>query len=359
MEDLSDDAVSSEADVLVVVAPENLGETEVFAIDQFLMRGGSVVLVTSPYISQFAGGGLSMLNRNSGLQDWLQHQGISVGKTLVLDPQNSAFPIPVTREVGGFRFQEVRMVDYPYFIDAREPGLNPQHPVTSGIPQITLAWASPIAIDAQANADRKVVELITSSDAAWTADDMDVLPRINDSGISPWPSSGDTGKQVLGALVSGRFESFFAGQRSPLVPEAEAPAEDGDNDEAGDTDLAVGSVIERSPESARLVVYASNDFLTDQILGTISSMTGAQYAGPLELMANTLDWALEDSGLLGIRSYAHYNRSLPPMDKEEQLFWEYLNYALAVLALALIALWQRRSRLARQQTYLNDLGGVA
>jgi ABC-2 type transport system permease protein len=91
----------------------------------------------------------------------------------------------------------------------------------------------------------------------------------------------------------------------------------------------------------------------------MTSMTGAQYLGPLELVANTIDWALEDEGLLGIRSLAHFNRSLSPMEKEQQLFWEYLNYGLAVLALALLALWQRRARMLRRKEYLATLGGKA
>ena len=127
----------------------------------------------------------------------------------------------------------------------------------------------------------------------------------------------------------------------------------------GDEETAVSGVIERSPESARLIVYSSNDFLTDQILGTMSSMTGAQYLGPLELVANTLDWAVEDEGLLGIRSLAHFNRSLPPLEKDTQLFWEYLNYGLAVLALAIIGLWQRLNRRKRQRHYLAVLGDAS
>ena len=356
MEDLSDGSVTSEADLLVVVAPENLDEKQLFAIDQFLMRGGSVVLVTSPYISQFAGGSLAMINRVSGLADWLGHHGIELGDELVLDPQNSAFPIPVTREVGGFRFQEVAMVDYPFFADVRPPRLNPEHPITSGVPQLTLTWASPIHINAEANAERQVTELIASSEMAWTSDTMDVLPRVTDDGVSGWQAEGETGKQLMGAVISGRFDSFFAGKPSPLMPEAPLADATATQDSA---ELTVGSVIERSPESARLVVYSSNDFLTDQILGTMSSMTGAQYMGPLELIANTLDWALEDGGLLGIRSHGHFNRSLPPLAKDEQLFWEYLNYALALMALIIIGLWQRRNRLARQQDYLDILGEAA
>ena len=350
MEELSDGSVSTEADVLVVVAPENLDNKAVFAVDQFLMRGGSVILVTSPFISQLAGGNLAMVNRNSGLQDWLQHHGIAIGDSLVLDPQNSAFPIPVTREVGGFQFQEVAMVDYPFFVDTRSPGLNPDHPITSGILQLTMTWAAPLHIDTALNAAREITPLVSTTDAAWVSDSTQVLPRVTDAGLSAWQTEGDPGRQLLGAVISGRFESFYAGKPSPLLTGAE---------NAGSTERTVGGVIERSPESARLVVYASNDFLTDQILGTMSSMTGTQYLGPLQLLANTFDWALEDGGLLGIRSHAHFNRSLKPLEKDEQLFWEYLNYAMALMILVVIGLWQRRKRLKRRQRHLRMLGEMA
>jgi ABC-2 type transport system permease protein len=359
MEDISDGEVAAEADVLVVVAPENLSERAVFAIDQYLMRGGSVILVTSPYISQLAGGNLAMVNRVSGLDEWLTHHGVTIEESLVLDPQNTAFPIPVTREVGGFRFQEVRMVDYPFFVDARAPGLNPEHPISRAVPQVTLAWGSPLNTEGARSAGRDVVNLIESSAEAWTADDMDILPRVSDSGVSGWQAPAGTGVQTLGVVVRGRFDSYFAGKPSPLQaePEAEEMNDEAAELEEPEADLTVTSVIERSPESSRLVIYTSNDFLTDQILGTMTSMTGSQYLGPLELIANTVDWALEDEGLLGIRSLAHFNRSLPPMEKEQQLFWEYLNYGLAVLALVLIAVWQRRRRAVRRNQYLATLGG--
>ena len=66
---------------------------------------------------------------------------------MVLDPQNTALPIPVTRDVGGFQMQELQMIDYPYFIDVRAlvSILTIQlHPICS---QLTFPWASPITID--------------------------------------------------------------------------------------------------------------------------------------------------------------------------------------------------------------------
>ena len=64
--------------LLVLAAPENLDEKALFAVDQFLMRGGTVVLVSSPFQSQLTRGNLTMMPRNSGLQDWLQHHGVSL-----------------------------------------------------------------------------------------------------------------------------------------------------------------------------------------------------------------------------------------------------------------------------------------
>jgi ABC-2 type transport system permease protein len=355
MEDLSDGSVTSEADMLVVVAPENLGQRELFAIDQFLMRGGTIMLATSPHISQLSGRNLSLMPRNSGLQEWLAHHGLTLGSELVLDPQNSAFPIPVTRESGGFSFQEVRMVDYPFFVDARGAGLNTEHPITSGLPQLTLAWSSPVTIDREANADRQVSTLIQSSADSWLTASTDILPRVTDSGLSGWSADGDTQAHTLGVVASGRFDSWFAGKTSPLLAE-----EAGRNAANGSIeDSQIGSVIERSPESARIILFSSNDFLTDQILSTMSSMSGAQYLSPLELVANTIDWSMEDGGLLGIRSNAQFNRTLPPIDKDSQLFWEYLNYGLAIAALLLIAAVERRRRRVRHQNYRRQLGDAA
>jgi ABC-2 type transport system permease protein len=363
MEDLTDGRVTAEADLLFIAAPENLDETSLFAVDQFLMRGGTIVLATSPYISQLTRGNLTMLTRDSGLGDWLSHHGITLEESLVMDPQNSAFPIPVTRQVAGFSFQEIRMVDYPYFVDARGEGLNGDHPVTSSLPQLTLAWPSPVTIDAQANAARQVTRLVESSPAAWVSTSLDVLPRVTGDSVGEWQQEGDPATRLLGVIVAGRFDSFFAGKPSPLVSAREDLEESGEPDPSPEDPapeaLEVGSVIEKSPESARIILYASNDFLTDQVLGTMSSMTGGQYLGPLELVANTLDWSLEDGGLLSIRSNAHFNRTLPPLEKDEQLFWEYLNYALAVFALLVIALWQRQRRLQRSQAYLDALGDAA
>ncbi len=362
--DLSDGVAPDTADLLMVVDPKALSDRQVFAIDQFLMKGGTVALAAGAYETSLTAESLTASPRTSGLADWLAHQGLVLDATLVMDPVNAAFPVPVTRNVGGFSFQELVMLDYPYFPDIRAPGLNPESAITQGVPQVTLSWPSPIELDADKQADREVVELLATSPGAWLSSSTQVMPRVDEFGRSAFTPEGETASRLVGVLLRGRFDSFFAGQPSPLLAESEAePDEAGadmhdtephmtDAEPATDTDGednplgVVASVIERSPESARLFLFGSNNFLADQTLRMIGSADGTIYANTLQLMVNLVDWSLEDETLLGIRARGNFNRTLPPMEENSQSVIEYLNYGFALLAIALVYLW-RRQRMAR------------
>lgn len=349
-EDLSDGAVDSEADVLVLAAVKDLDQKQLFAVDQFLMRGGTVIAATSPYSASLSRNSLNMQRYHSGLEPWLQHHGLSIDEQLIMDPQNSAFPVPVTRQMGAFRFQELRMIDYPYFADLRSDGLNRDNPITASLNQLSMAWASPIKVDKEKNAQRQVTELLHSSDQTWLSQSLNVMPQIDASGRSRFTPGSDRGRQLLGAISQGRFSSYFKGQESPLLAKANDEGEATD-----DQDNIISSVIEHSPESARIILFASNDFLNDQVTQLLGSSNGSQYLGGLQLMANTLDWSLEEQGLLSIRSRGHFNRTLPPMQQDEQVLWETANYILAISMLIILAVIQRYRRRQRAHRYYKTL----
>jgi ABC-2 type transport system permease protein len=316
------------------------------------MQGGTVIAATSPYTATFNRQNLSLQQQNSGLVDWLRHHGLTVQEQLVLDPQNAAFPMPVTRNIGGLRFQDVRMVDYPYLIDVRGEGINDESVVTADIPQATFAWASPIVVDEEKQQQREVTELFHSSPQSWLSISTDIMPRYDEGGINPFTAEGDLGSKLLGVVSEGRFDSYFADKQSPLL--AEEPPEvdlEATEEETSENAQTVSSVIKRSPESARIILLSSNDFLRDDVIAMAGSATGSDYLNTLQFMANAVDWSLEDTGLLSIRARGHFNRTLPPMERDAQVFWEYLNYFLAALALALIGFVQRQRRRSRQQHY--------
>ena len=374
--DLADGAVPEEAEALVVVDPSSLDETQVFAIDQFLMRGGTLLLSLGGFESSISPASLSVTRRTTGLDDWLEHFGIDIGESLVLDPRNSAFPVPVTRQVGGFSFQELQMLDYPYFVEVRDDGFNEDSPIVSQIPQVSMPWASPIEIDAEANGNRQVTELLTSSQDAWLSTSTNVTPRFSEDTESPFEPEGESGSQLLGAVIEGRFDSFFAGQESPMLRaaleaqaaevESEDASEDADGESSGADDAdgselaeseetedvgVVSSVIERSPESARIILFGSNEFLSDRNLQIMGSLSGMVYQGSLELVQNAVDWSLEDAGLVSIRSRGHFNRTLPPTTRDLQMGFETMNYAFALAGLVLVFAFSYLARKRRRLQY--------
>lgn len=354
---LADGVVPDTADLLMVVDPEALSEKQVFAIDQFLMRGGTVVVVSSPFNASLQQQSLVAMPRQSGLTDWLAHHGVNLTKSFVMDPQNAAFPAPVTRQVGGYSFQELVMLDYPYFVDLRDDGINGDVGFLSGIPQLTMSWPSPVAASVPEGAQRKVTTLLTSSPSSWLSDDLDVMPRITEAGLSGFAPQGDQAPQTLAVMVEGRFSSAFAGQTSPLlaVPDTEGQIEEGPDSEDGLG--VVSSVVDRSPESARLIVFASNNFLADQILQFIGSAEGVVYANTNQMMANIVDWTLEDRSLLSIRSRGHFNRTLPPLDEAQQRMVEAANYLLALFGVFGVFVIHRRRLARRRKTYTSWMAG--
>jgi ABC-2 type transport system permease protein len=179
---------------------------------------------------------------------------------------------------------------------------------------------------------------------------MDIMPTLDADGLSNFsPPSADTGIRNLGVVVEGRFNSFFG---SSVNAADTAATEDGATSPPAPTVLGL---LERSPESARIVLYASNDFMGDQVLNSIVAASGTKYLGPLELFMNTLDWALQDEQLLSIRSRGHFNRTLPPMERRVQLLIEYVNYGLALLLLLLIALGSWLRVILRRRHYSRGL----
>ncbi|MFW2368880.1 MAG: Gldg family protein [Desulforhopalus sp.] len=346
-DDLASGQVAAEADLLMVVSPENLDDKQIFGIDQFLMQGGSVIFTTSPYKVGMEGS-LSVSPHNSGLTDWLSHHGIHFDKTLVLDPQNSSFPVPAERNIGGFTVRETHLVKYPYFVDIRPDGMNNDSSILQGLNQLTMNWASPLKVDKEKNSGRIVTRLLESSPGSWLSASTEIQPDFRRYGDLGFPVEGEQSRHLVGVVVEGEFTSYFSGKPSPLmktetnepVPESSEPQEEEKKEQV------IIRQIDRSPDSARIMIFASNSFVNDTILGISSGVRRSSSLEPIQLLANSVDWALEDRALLSIRGRSHFSRSLLPLTRDMQLFWEYLNYGLVIVGL--ILLWFSKSFVSRK-----------
>ncbi len=371
--DLASGQVPEDADLLFVVDPTGLDAKQQFAVDQFLMQGGTVLLATAQFDVDLTGSEISAAPAQTGLEDWLEHHGLSLPQALVLDPQNTPFPIPVQRRVGGFVVEEIQTLDYPYFPDVRADGLSQDSGITANLGQITMNWTSPIAVDADQQAERTVTRLIESSPAAWTSTSPNMQPDFEQFGRLGFARGDDIGRKLLAVMLEGRFTSAFAGERSPLLP----PLDGAEDDAAADMDgleddltgadpvaedggrQVVSPVVEHSPASARLIVFGSDSFLSDTAISLATEATQSRYLKPLELVQNAVDWSLEDRGLLALRGRGQFSRLLAPVGRQERIFWESLNYALAAAGLVLVYWLHRVLRRRREAALSAMLVGAA
>lgn len=352
--DLADGQVPPDIDVLLVVAPQTMTDIQRYAIDQFLMRGGAVIVAGSNYhagADPFSGL-LTVTPITDGLQEMLAHYGVNVENTLVLDPQNEPFPIAVNRTVNGFTMQELQSIDYPYFVDVRSEGMASGNSMVSNLPAVTLNWVSPVRVDEAANSGREVTTLLQSTAESWTSGDTNIQPDPDTYPEFGFAPGAERGAQPLAVSIIGSFDSFFAGKESPLT----APPAPTDPAQAAPQPTPAApatGTIEKSPATARLVVIGTGDFLNDTVFQISSQLAADRYLNSLQFVQNAVDWSVEDLDLLTIRSRGSSSRVLDSLTPDQQSKWEFGNYGFALLALVIIGLWWASRRRTEQPMNLS------
>lgn len=350
--DLSSGQVPADVDVLLIVAPQGMSDVERFAIDQYLMRGGALIVAGSnfrPSPDPFTGM-LAIQPIEGGLRDMLLHYGVSVEESLVLDPQNEPFPVPVQRQVGGFTVQEIESLPYPYFVDVRSDGMSSDSAIIANLPTVTLNWVSPVMADEAANEERTVDVLLSSTEQSWTSSSLEIQPNTELYPELGFPVGSEQKSYPLAVAMQGSFRSYFADKENPLANAAPDPQS---GQPAPDTPAVTGT-IEESPPTARLVVIGSGDFLNDTVFQISGQISLDRYLNSLQFVQNSVDWSTEDLDLLTIRSRGTYARLLDPLTPDEQSFWEYLNYGLALVALVVIGLLWASGRRSEQPMRLSE-----
>ncbi|MGL4648626.1 MAG: Gldg family protein, partial [Caldilineaceae bacterium] len=342
---LSDGLPPDNIDALVVMMPQNLDDRARYAIDQYLMRGGALILAAGNYHATLdPAGALGISPITDGLRELLAHYGLNVADGMVMDAQNIPFPLPVARDIGGTLVEEIQYIDFPFFVDVRQDGMESETGITGGLSSVTMPWTSPVEVDAAAAeaAGRSVITLLQSTPGAWVTTSTQLEPNVDAFPETGYPVDGETGVQPLAVSVTGSFPSYFAGKPSPLgEPDANA--------DASAMTPAPGllpATIAQSPETARIVLLGSAEMANDFVLQVVAQAIGDAALSNVQMIQNAVDWATEDADLLTIRGRGSAVRLLDPLSGPEQRMWELGNYAAALLLVLLVGGWF----LARRRT---------
>ena len=349
--DLDSGRIDSDVDVLLVAAPENLGESAQRAFDQFVMRGGNAIVLNGRRRLSL-GRSLRVVSVKTGLEEVLRTYGVEIADKMVLDERNENLGVPEQVPLGGRMVQRITPIPYPFFIAVGKDGMPDAKVATQGIPSLVMQFASPVfAIknndtaqtegaktskdESKESADIDESEtnqqwevLVRSSGDAWLQEGIDIGLKGRHGILKPANiASADQGAFDLVVALTGTFSSHF---RSKQKQDNNAKAEDTPK---GDT---AKRILEQSPPNTRLVVVGSSAFVSDEGLRLAQFAGSQRMQGNLRFIQNLVDWSLADVDLLSIRSRGSYTRILD-VERDAEGKWEWINYLIAVLGLFLIA----------------------
>ena len=321
--------------ILIIAGPRNqYSDRDLFEIDQFVMRGGKLVVLLDTVAIDFQQG-LMAQPLKTGLEKLLTHYGIQINTDLVLDRYNDRLTYS---ESPDNRIQYVTTVNYPFFVKVTSENFA-DSPMLRGLQTVTMPWTSSIDfIDAKLEG-AEVTTLMKSSEMAWTQNG-----RFNLNPKQQFQPSPEQIKQYnLSALVTNQFASYFAGKEipKPEVPEGTDPSAVPPVDDEGRT------IIESSPETQIFVVGNSN-------LVTMDSLRRFQSNGVFFL--NAVDWLAQGEALIGIRTRSIVEHPVEELSDSARARLKFINVVgvpALVVAFGLLLMYMRIREKKLYEAYLS------
>ncbi|MFQ5646418.1 MAG: Gldg family protein [bacterium] len=294
--------------LLILAGPVNLPESALFAVDQFIMRGGKVLFLLDHL--KLVEGTVNPVITESGLEPLLEHYGLKLKPDVIADAtcKKASFT------KGYFNYS----LPYPYWVKVERSGMNQGNAALRGLESFVFPWTRSLEplIDAE-DKERKFFPLAYSSkfSQAQTSPRPDLNP--NSPILSKMTSPGAVLKRyLLAAAVSGRFESYYKAEPD------QAPR---------------GKKVALNSPETQIAVVGNSKFIQTDFIGRVESNN--------QLFMNIVDWMSNSNDLIEIRSRAVTDRPLVKTTATEK-FWirssNIYGVSLLLVMLGLIRFYRRR-----------------
>lgn len=280
--------IADDIKVLMVVHPKNLPDTTLYAIDQFVLKGGRALFFVDPFSEVDRGdpadpsGGRRASDLNRLLDAW----GIHTDDTSVVADDRYAMTVGLGADS--------RPVRHLGVLGIEAAAMSPDDIITSSLNLMTFAFPGHISRDE--NASASMLPLVQSSELAGLvpADRLAVMsdPEMLRADFKP------TGKRyVLAARLGGKVPSAFPNG---------LPAPPGSPPATPEGHLAAAI------EPVNVVLVADTDLLADQLWVQSQDYFGQRvhtaFANNGDFVVNALDNLLGSGDLISIRSRATFQR---------------------------------------------------
>ena len=310
------DEIPDDVDVLMLAHPQTLPAGTLYAIDQYVLRGGRVVAFVDPYSETqqagMAGGFMPPAgSRRSEVDDLLAAWGVVLGEDVVADLD---LALKVRMDQGG----RVLTFDYPVWMNVLPDTFDADDVVTGNLGN--LGFGTPGYLEPAEGAATVFTPLVSTTPraaqfttgqiAAVTTDPRDLLDTYTPQD-RPY---------TLAARISGKVRTAFPDGRPPPESTDEAGGEEG-NGSAGTAEAAEESGaggepktehLSESAEDAQIILVADADMLADRFWVVVEEFLGNRIALPSAangtFVINALDNLTGSGDLISVRNRGTFTR---------------------------------------------------
>ena len=290
--------IPDDVDVLLVVHPKQLPEPMLYAIDQFVLRGGRVMMFIDPVAEADRPSGMmarmqQQLGKTSNPKQLLQSWGLRMVDDKVVGDIVNAVRVQTQRN------QRMITIDYPLWVNLPGSQLNATDIVTANLENIAMGSAG--ALEKVDGATTTIIPLILSSEQAMLMDKSLADGPADPEGLLRDYKPGDT-EQLLGARVTGKVKSAFP----------DGPPQDQTKEGEPAPPPRTHAHLNESSADINVIVVTDADMLHDRFWVRVQDLLGSRIAVPTAangaFVVNALDNLTGSSSLIAVRSRGSFIR---------------------------------------------------
>lgn len=280
--------IGDDVQVLLVVHPQNLPDATQYAIDQFVMRGGKLIVFVDPHSEGQAmrpgPGGQPPRDTGSSLDRLLNAWGVETPHDRVVLDLRGAWRVRANPN------DRVQAVDYLAWFNMQGDSISQTEVATAQLNQVGVASAGEVR--RREGAAVEFVPLLRSSERSSTAPVASVRENPDPARIlAEFRPDGE--RRVIAARLRGEMASAFPDGAPPVPQGSERPAD-------------FPAHRARSEGAANVVVIADADILEDRYWVRVQDFFGQQVATPFSdngaMIANLVDTFAGGDALISLRS---------------------------------------------------------
>jgi len=305
----------NDVDILLVIHPKDLGEETLFAIDQFVLEGGRVIVCLDPHCFADRPDRMQMQmgrppTQNSDLNVLLRSWGLEMPAMTFAGDRRLAVVAPLR--------QNQRAERLIGFLNTAPECFNRDNVITSELNEVRLLFSGvlrevdpdvpdsgdPNAPKPEINIER--TPLISTTAAGNTFEITSPYEfMMLDAGRLMTKFIDGTKPVTMAYEVTGRFRSAF-----PAGIEVEVTVDANDPDDPNATKTVTNRVtgVTEAQEDCSVIVFADVDFISDGIAFQDSFFGKLVIGDNSALMTNAIDDMTGSSDLISIRSRGNFKR---------------------------------------------------